>query len=239
MQLYFIRHGQSENNRLWEQTGSAAGRSEDPELTALGRQQAGYLAHFLSRKGNPPGRSDQQNVAGFELTHLYCSLMLRAVQTGAIVAEALGLPLVAWPDWHEYGGIYLDDEVTGEPVGLPGKGRSYFERHFPALQLPPTVDETGWWNRPFETEAERPARAERVWRDLLARHGDTGDRVAVISHGGFFNYLLAHILGRPYGGDGCWFLMNNAALTRLDMTDGEVRIVYTNRADFLPPELIT
>jgi len=38
------------------------------------------------------------------------------------LAEALNLPLVAWKDWHEHGGIYLDNENTGEPEGLPGFG---------------------------------------------------------------------------------------------------------------------
>jgi hypothetical protein len=36
MHLFFIRHGQSANNHLWEQTGSNRGRSEDPELTETG-----------------------------------------------------------------------------------------------------------------------------------------------------------------------------------------------------------
>jgi broad specificity phosphatase PhoE len=32
MQLYYIRHAQSENNDLWDRTGSDQGRSEDPKL---------------------------------------------------------------------------------------------------------------------------------------------------------------------------------------------------------------
>jgi len=119
MQLYFIRHGQSENNALYDLTGSNKGRNADPGLTAAGRQQAALLAQFL-RQSNPEapiiGR-DAQNVAGFGLTHLYTSLMTRSVATGSVVAEALGLPLEAWEDLHEGGGIYLEDTDTGVNTG--------------------------------------------------------------------------------------------------------------------------
>jgi broad specificity phosphatase PhoE len=46
MQLYFIRHGQSANNRLWDTTSSDEGRVEDPELTDAGQQQAKLVAQF-------------------------------------------------------------------------------------------------------------------------------------------------------------------------------------------------
>jgi len=92
MQLYFIRHGQSANNALYDRTGSWSGRSHDPELTDIGKRQAEYLARFL-RQANPGASTngwDPHNVSGFDITHLYTSLMMRAVQTGSIVAEALG-----------------------------------------------------------------------------------------------------------------------------------------------------
>ena len=107
VQFYFIRHAQSENNLLWQRTGSSKERSEDPGLTAVGRQQAHLLAQYL-RGPDPPmatqGRNPQ-NVAGFGLTHLYSSLMVRAVATGTIIARVLGLPLVAWEEAHESGGL--------------------------------------------------------------------------------------------------------------------------------------
>ncbi len=236
MQLYFIRHGQSENNELWARTGSSEGRSEDAELTALGRRQAELLARFLNRPGKADD-SDPQNINGFGITHLYCSLMVRAVETGTIIARELGLPLIAWRDLHEVGGIYLVDGESGQRVGRPGKDRSFFERHYPHLVLPEGI-ESGWWNRPFETKEEAPARAGRVWGELLERHGNTSDRVALVSHGGFYNYLLAAIIGLA-DRSGLWFSLNNAAITRVDLVEGRVGIVYANRVDFLPPDMIT
>jgi 2,3-bisphosphoglycerate-dependent phosphoglycerate mutase len=242
MQFYFIRHGQSENNLLWLRTGAGQGRSEDPDLTSVGRQQAQRVARFLKRVDPAVaddfyGR-DVQNVTGFGLTHLYTSLMLRAVATGTMIAQALGLPLVGWKDLHETGGIFLDDGDSGERVGLPGKNRAYFESHFPNLALPDDLGDEGWWNRPFEEYEDRPLRAQRVLRELLERHGGTDDRVAVVSHGGFFYHLLRVVLSLPED-DAPWLSMNNTAITRIDFDKERVSLCYLNRVDFLPRELIT
>ena len=241
MQLYFIRHGQSENNQLWERTGSHKGRSEDPDLTPRGRQQAHRVAQFLRQADSPTAgnlEEDFQNTAGFGITHLYTSLMIRAVTTGTIIARALGLPLVAWEDVHEWGGIYLNDEETSQRIGQPGHNRAYFEAHYPDLILPHSLDDDGWWNRPFEPREERPLRAARALRELLDRHGGTDDRVAVVSHGGFYNQLLRAILNLPEE-NSCRFALNNGAITRLDFDEEKIVLSYSNRADFLPRELIT
>lgn len=246
MQLYFIRHAQSENNLLWKRTGSSEGRSEDPELTTVGRRQAHLLAQYL--RGPDPlsvaeGR-DPLNVRGFGLTHLYTSLMVRSVATGTIVARELGLPLVAWEDAHERGGIYRRDEGSDERIGLPGHNRTYFEEHYPDLVLPESLEEAGWWNRPYEEPDQSLARARRFLQELVDRHGHTEDRVAVISHGGFYNHVLAVLLQLPEP-DRVWFALNNAAITRIDFRDQNpwgverTAILYTNRVDHLPKELIT
>ncbi len=239
MQFYFIRHGQSQNNLLWDTTGSSQGRSEDPALSEVGLKQAHLLAQFLSRNAptlfsNGP---DHYNQTGFALTHLYTSLMLRAVATGSIVADALDLPLTAWEDLHEGGGIYLEDEETGERVGKTGMTRAYLQQHYPKLVLREACHEHGWWNRPFEEHEQTQIRAARFWRDLLERHGQTSDRVAVFSHGGFYNCLLRAILNTE--GVNGWFALNNTAVTRIDVVEDQVALIYANRADFLPPELIT
>ena len=241
MQFYFIRHAQSENNLLWIETGSHDGRSADPDLTPTGRKQAETLAQYLQAPAavpKSPTGLDLQNIGGFHFTHLYCSLMLRAVVTGTVVARATGLPLVAWEDVHETGGMHCKDETTGGRVGLPGKNRSYFESHFPDLVLPPSLGEEGWWNRPFEENEERPQRARRVLRELLDKHGNTEDRVAIISHGGFYNQLMRAILDLPEAGT-FGFTLNNTAIARIDFENDWIWAVYLNRVDHLPRDLIT
>ena len=245
MQLYFVRHGQSANNALWSSTGSSAGRSHDPELTEVGWRQAERVGQFL-KQGDPSlvrRGTDPQNLTGFNITHVYCSLMVRAVNTGHIIAEALDLPLYSWLDLHEEGGLYLDDEVTGAQVGQAGNTRTYFQANYPRLVLPHSLAQGGWWNRPFETVEERLPRARRFLSDLLERHGRTQDHVVMVSHGGFYNWFLVALLNLP-DTFRFWFVLNNAAITRCDFNEDELnrevtRIVYMNRVDFLPPDLVT
>jgi 2,3-bisphosphoglycerate-dependent phosphoglycerate mutase len=229
MQLYFIRHGQSANNALWDATGASIGRSDDPELTAIGQQQAQLLAAYLADGGNR-----------FGVTHLYTSLMIRSVETALAVGEALGLPVHSWEDLHETGGIFLEDE-NGEPVGQPGKTRAHFEAAYPALVLPDSLNAHGWWNRPFEDYDQHPIRAQRFLNDLLTRHGNVNDVVAVVSHGNFYRHLMAMLLRMP-DPQAFFFGMNNTALSRIDFptTEGEIVVIhYQNRVDHLPPQLIT
>jgi len=235
MQFYFVRHAQSENNLLYANTGASIGRSDDPEITALGLQQRERLARFL-RTGNPDWGNSSEEV-GFGITHLYTSLMVRAIETGTLIAKELSLPLVAWEDVHETGGIYLEDHATGTRTGQSGKGRSEFAARFPDLILPDSLGETGWWNRPFEEREQRPPRAQRVVDELLRRHGNREDRVAVISHGGFFNYLLRVIFRIER--EECWFALYNCAITRIDFDAEHARLVYLNRVEFLPPDLVS
>lgn len=247
MQFYFIRHAQSENNALWARTGSSEGRSPDPGITDVGHQQAEILAEFLARttpEVEARGR-DPHNLYGFGITHLYSSLMRRAIITGTYVAEALDLPLVAWEDIHERGGIFIHDEEIGERRGLPGATPADLADIFPHLVLPDTLDDEGWWNRPFEPHDQVPVRAQRFIKELLARHGGTHDRVAIVSHGGFYIDLLAVLLDFPLANTHLdeprqvVFTINNAAITRIDVVEDIVNLVYLNRVDFLPQELIT
>ena len=119
MELYFIRHGQSINNANWEDPTYQS--VPDPWLTETGLAQAQHLARFLGERQerDPSGKWNGQNQHGFGLTHLYTRLMVRAVKTATPVAKNLTLPLVAWPEIHETGGMFARNQ--GERyVGLPG-----------------------------------------------------------------------------------------------------------------------
>jgi 2,3-bisphosphoglycerate-dependent phosphoglycerate mutase len=237
MELYFIRHAQSANNALYDATGSELGRNEDPELTEKGILQADYLARYI-REGSPRG-GRVEKTTGFGLTHLYCSLMVRAVATGVAIARQTGMSIQGWECIHECGGIYLDDPSSGERVGMAGKNQEYFLSQYPELDLPVGLDGKGWWGkRSYENEEERFPRAQQVLRDLLERHGDTLDRVALISHAGFYNEFLAAVLGGSRK-KGVWFGLNNTGITRIDYRAGTYMVVYQNRTDHLPADLLT
>jgi 2,3-bisphosphoglycerate-dependent phosphoglycerate mutase len=244
MHLYFIRHAQSTNNALYASGDDKTPRVHDPGLTDLGRRQAERLADFLAegRANGQPVLSanhahDPQNRRGFPLTHLYCSLMVRAVSTGAPIAARLGLPLHAWMDWHEEGGLFLETE-PGQYEARSGQGRAFFTREYPVLVLPETLGDEGWSTEGFEPYERRPERARRVLRELLERHGAGDDHVGVISHGGFYTHFLAALLdlSPPYQ---LHFAMNNAAVSRIVITPQGRYVVYQNRCEFLPAEMVT
>ncbi|HJR82173.1 MAG TPA: histidine phosphatase family protein [Anaerolineales bacterium] len=246
MELYFIRHGQSQNNAYWNDPNYI--ESPDPALTEVGVEQAHHLADYLEKNQLVADDAiwNVQNRRGFGLTHIYTSLMERAVHTAAPTARRLRIPFAAWTEIHESGGIYGRD---GEKklMGLPGQSRSYFEQHFPELTLPDFLDGQGWWNRDVEKEEEAQQRAQRIWAELLSRHrdqeGQPEQRVALVSHGGFFVHLMCAILNIPWRqasqGMKHWFVLNNCSISRLDVRGDEVSITYLNRTDHLPDHLIT
>lgn len=250
MQLYFIRHAQSENNAILERNGyiSEEGRVADPQLTEMGHEQAKLLAEFLTQ-GDPQAEfhgMDMQNRRGFGLTHLYCSLMERSVQTGAVIAERLGLPLVALTDLHELGGIYLEELREGElhEQILHGHTAEYFRTHYPMLQFDDFPEE-GWWLGGKEPRELWLPRAERLLNWLLERHGQTDDHVALVTHAGIFSRIARRMLNCSFSSmeEGALFhseiLFNNCAISRFDLIDGRLFFVYHNRAEFLPNRLIT
>ena len=247
MQLYIIRHCQSENNALWQRTGSGDGRVADPELTDLGKLQAEHLAQYIA--GSKCDDTDPQQSpldrCGIDITHLYCSLMSRSIETGLYIAEILGLPLTAREDIHERGGIYLEDSQTNENNGLAGPNREYFQLHYPAVTLPDTLGAEGWWNRPYEDRNAALSRAKSFLGWLLAAHDGTDDRVAIIIHGGFIQSLFCVLFETPRLGTNLginrdiWIKANNGSVTRLDFFDEVVRLAYQNQINYLPDHLVT
>jgi 2,3-bisphosphoglycerate-dependent phosphoglycerate mutase len=246
MQLYFIRHGESVNNANWTDPNYV--ENPDPYLTEKGLAQAEQLAQHL--KSQQPITADKawnvQNHYGYGLTRIYASLMERAAMTAVFTVRALGdVPFSAWVDIHEAGGIYARKKEENK-AGLSGKPRSYFEKHLPEMKLPADYGEDGWWNRPFESDAERDARAERVFSELLSRHGDREnqpeERIAFFSHGEFFVRLMGAMLKLPYKQGAynmkSWFLLNNCSISRFDIHADRITIMYLNRTDHLPAQLV-
>ena len=249
MELYFIRHGQSENNALYDEEEYDWGnRRSDPKLTDIGYQQAGLAADFFARaSANPPiNRKGFQNRAENGLTHLYCSLMERAVQTGTVLSQRLSLPLLGVPDLHEVGGIYFEELIEGVSSIRVEHGLTprYLRDNYPNLSLLEPIPEQGWWPGGREERAARIPRAVRMLDLLFARHGNTEDRVGVITHGGFFACFFRAIFNLdleepnqqrlPYQIE-----LNNCGITRFSIQQARYLLVYHNRTDFLPDKLVT
>ena len=241
MQLYFIRHGQSINNLIWDQMGSSKKRVSDPELTHFGQQQAQAVAQFLGQNSWPEASTYEaslHNVDGFAITHLYSSPMIRCMDTAAPIAQSLKLKPKVWIDIHEQGGACLRNKITGVLEGLPGNTRTYLAERYPQFELPDALDDQGWWNKEAEDWSRCYIRAGRVLKALEDKHGHSRDRVALVSHGAFYNACLGNLLGMPADAR-FWFTLNNVAVTRIDFQEDETRLAYLNRIDFLPPSLVT
>ena len=241
VQFYFIRHGQSTNNVLMEMDyeNYLYKRAVDPELTEDGEKQAALTADYLAQPYQNNG-FDPQNRSGFGLTHLYCSLMIRAVKTGEIISKKTGLPLVALPEVHETGGMFYAERGEDEPifVGQPGPGRSYFQKEFPGLILPDDLPEEGWWGREKEPREEYLDRAQSVIDRLLRDHSGKEHRVGIVMHGGIFARILTVLfeIQKPR----YWFLMNNCGISRIEISDdGRPMLTYMNKVNFLPDHLVT
>jgi len=248
MILYAIRHAESANNALYAATGSSAGRHYDPPLTERGHRQAQLVARHVAGYGpaDLPLQAERHDRGGFRLTHLYTSLMIRAIATGVHIAEATGLPLQAWTEIHERGGLHEVDPESGADVGVPGPNRAWFAAQYPALRLPETLGELGWWNRDREPEEDYLPRARVVWRQLLERHGDADDRIAMVTHGGFLNSLLTALV--PLSGQSSdvslstrhlWFGASNTSISRIEFREEVAVVRYLNRVDHLPDELLS
>ena len=220
MTLYLIRHGQSQNNAQ----GDADNRVADPPLTETGHEQARRVAEHLKTAGE------------YHIARLFCSAMLRTLQTTAPIAEALGLQPEIWLDVHEEGGIWRDD--GNGPVGHAGLTRRDIETQFPGFAIPDGVNAAGWWRRPKETIEEARDRALRVARSLRAQSGTADGDVAVVTHGAFANVLVQALISNK-SLDGVYFGHYNTGITRIDFVDGMIHPRYLNRVEHLTPDMRT
>ncbi len=234
MELFIIRHGQSFNNALGVEGASL--RHKDPALTAIGEKQAACVAPFLAAGGHlTPGEKEDRRPAFDEL---YCSPMLRALQTAAPIGRELDLAPEVWVDIHEAGGIFLDHGEVEGVVGYPGQTRREILERFPAYVLPAEVGQEGWWNQGFEELHRCHGRAIGVATTLLERAAEDR-RIGLVSHGGFMDALMK-AFGQQLPGNGLHYLHHNTAITRIDfVANGRTNIRYMNRVDHLPQEWLT
>ena len=229
MRLYLIRHAQSENNVLNEDT--IHHRKVDPGLTPLGHQQREFLASYLASE--LPRREESG-----QITHLLTSAMYRSLLTAKPASEALGLRPTVWPDLHELGGLYLSK--NGKDTGFGGMTRSAILQEFQGFELPCSVTESGWYEADMgiEPTTARVDRAHVVAR-TLRDWSETERVIALISHAGFLSLLLQAIHGDMPLRKGWRYYHNNTAVTRIDYHGTQPIMHYMNRVEHLSAELRT
>lgn len=239
MYLFLVRHAQSANNKQYFDLGqSDEGREADPALSKLGEKQAARLAKYLGKARNTVSKSpyNWMNYDRIQPTHLYTSLMTRAILTARSVADHLDLPLNGLDYVHECGGVWLEDVNTKERIGQPGKNRAELQKLTPRLSVSLT-HEKGWWGQPHETSDQWRERARRFVNFAITGH-KMDDSVMLFSHAQFIGEIISSIFGVK-DPDEVRFHCGNTSITRLRWNGEHWAMQYQNRVSHLSPRYLS
>lgn len=165
MKLIFVRHGQSEANLLHE----FSNRGWKHPLTEKGRLQVEILASRL---------------AAYQVTRIFTSPLMRAVQSAMILAEKFGAPVEQSEALREYDvGIW---EGSSDPAGWEEYRavneawmlRGEYERR---MQGGESFDEvydrfSGWLGK------------------LVSKYQNTSEALLLVGHGGLYRIMLPEVL---------------------------------------------
>ena len=188
MELYLVRHGQSEYN---------IGLTDylDSGLTPTGRAQAARTATRLADEG---------------LTHAYTSPLRRTLQTIGPICEECRLRAEIYPEVCEF----FSADNSGYRT-FPGLSPAQISEEYPFSVVGDSFPcAPVWWPQQLETMGMLSARAERVRDALLRLHAATDDRVLVVSHADTVGRLMeAFRRVFPYPASPPW--MDNCSVTRL------------------------
>ena len=223
MELYLIRHGQSTNNE------GKHPRVADPPLTEIGVEQARWAGESLKDEG---------------ITRLYCSPMLRTLQTAQIISDIIDLPPHVFVGLHEWGGIW-EARGDGTALQLPGLNRAGMREVCSDVVLPEDVTDQGWWfNEGFAGDIEGMAELSHenglaFIAHLTEYHVGTEPRIAVVSHGGSGGSLIDAFFGLPPDVNYSRFTHNNTGISKILFTLERRQLHYLNQISHLPPEAVT
>ncbi len=213
MDLYLIRHAQSENNAVPESQ-----RVEDPDITEIGERQAAQLAEWIPT---------------LELTVLISSPFLRTLRTTEHLARATGLRPKVRSDLHELGGC-MRGPTPAVMEGRPGMTRSEINAAFPEFQVHEEIGEDGWWqSRPYESSQQANHRAERLLQATRDEYADTDHRVAYVMHGDFKRIFINRFHDEPFVSP--W----NTSISCVRIRSDGAELLRFNQVDHLHDELLT
>ncbi len=222
MQLYLIRHAESENNAI-----SPHDRVEDPPITELGRQQAEHLSAWMQT---------------LKIDTLITSPFRRALETTRSILQITPQKAHVWLDMHERGGCYrgyLPDEIEG----AMGLGAAEIRAHLTIddreCRIDETIDQSGWWGgKDQETDDEAKQRASAVARRLQNTFGANGQTIVAVTHADFKRLLLGAMLPQVLDPHSIG-PMRNTGITKVDFDGSRWQLDWLNSVSHLPAELIT
>ncbi len=222
MDVYYVRHGESTGN-----TGESHG--PDPSLTDAGFAQAACAADALRDAG---------------VNRLYCSPLLRNLQTARAISDALGVAPHVMPELCEIGGISPYDYGSGEAEQRSGMGRDEILAVCPNATFSEAVTSEGWWHfRRGEYDGIDPAwrhaveGARRVGSMLLAERSGEDDVTVLVGHGAAGWLFFETFLGIEPIYTRQRFGLDNCSISLFRMREHGIRLAFSNRVEHLPLEL--
>lgn len=178
--------------------------------------ESGVADPELSADGTEQARRLAEYLAAESLHAIYSSPLRRARETAAPLATACALEIEVLDGFAEY------DRSSNSYVPV---------EELKAANDPRWIEmRDGLWTSDDESEEEFVARVVRSAEEVVARH--SGERVAVVCHGGVINAYLAHVLGLgPRRG---FFYPNYTSIHRVAAArSGERSIVTLNETPHL------
>ena len=165
MRIYFARHGESQANLVHE----ISNRGLRHGLTRQGREQVAALAERLQYR---------------PIAHIYCSPLLRAIETSVLLANRLGVDYEITDALREYDCGVL--EGRSDEAAWQG-----WKELFDAW-----IVHQRWEQRIEGGESfyELRERFEPFIEGLVKRHGETETEVACVAHGGVYWMMLPVVL---------------------------------------------
>lgn len=170
----------------------------------------------LSAAGTEQARRLAEYLTTESLDAIYSSPLRRARETAAPLAAACALEIEVLDGFAEY------DRSSNSYVPV---------EELKATNDPRWIEmRDGLWTSDDESEEEFVARVVRSAEEVVARH--SGERVAVVCHGGVINAYLAHVLG--LGSRRGFFYPNYTSIHRVAAArSGERSIVTLNETPHL------
>lgn len=170
MKIFFVRHGESEQNALAKEKGVEEWQGSLGKLTELGKNQARQAAEKLKNKG-------------IEL--VLTSTHERAAETGQVISEILGAP-------RESSSLFIErknpTEIWYTYDNDPGI-------HEIVAQLHEHFHDADWHYSDEENAADLQARAQKALVYLASLPYSS---IAVVSHGCFLRHIFSRILPKSF-----------------------------------------
>jgi probable phosphoglycerate mutase len=195
-QVLFIRHGETEWNRIKRIQGHI-----DIPLASSGVAQAGQLAERLVRESK----------SGARLDAVYSSDLRRAQQTAQPFADALGLSLQLREGLRErWYGEFQGHDSEEIRAKYPAEYKTW-QSHDPDFQPPGGESQRAFYQRVMRAVAP-----------IVAAHPD--GRIACVAHGGVLDCIYRFASESPLDTPRGWLLLNSS-INVVDYNDGVANVV--------------